>query len=182
MKVIQKEFGDKEGKIGEVQLFMEKIEEVGMFECVKEMVFKELSCYEKVLLSLVESFVICNYIDWFIVLLWLDEIEDKLDIKKVGEILDKEYYGLEKVKEWILEYLVVKQLMKMLKGLIFCLVGFLGVGKIFFVKLISMSMGCCFVRILLGGVWDEFEICGYWCIYVGVMLGCIIQGMKKVGK
>lgn len=133
-------------------MLMEKIEEVGMFDYVKEIVFKELNRYEKILLSFVESFVICNYIDWLIVFLWMDEIDDKFDLKEVGCLLDDEYYGFEKVKECILEYLVVQKLIKFFKGLIFCLVGFSGVGKIFLVKLIVKSLGCEFVRILFGGV------------------------------
>lgn len=115
MKAIQKELGDKEGKTGEVQSLTEKIEEAGMPERVKETALKELSRYEKVPSSSAESSVIRNYIDWLIALPWSDETEDKLDIKKAGEILDKEHHGLEKVKERILEYLAVKQLTKTLK-------------------------------------------------------------------
>lgn len=127
-----------------------------------------------------DVFVSRNYLDIIFLLLWNKEIKDKLDIIKVKDILDEDYYGLEKVKERILEYLVIRIFVKLFKGFIICLVGFLGIGKIFIVKLIVRVLNRKFVRIFLGGVRDEVEIRGYRRIYVGLILGRIINGVKEV--
>ncbi|WP_078413949.1 endopeptidase La [Priestia abyssalis] len=181
MKAIQKELGDKEGKTGEVATLKEKIEAAGMPEHVQQTAFKELERYEKIPSSSAESSVIRNYIDWLISLPWTNATEDILDIHRAEKILNDEHYGLEKVKERVLEYLAVQQLTKSLKGPILCLAGPPGVGKTSLARSIATSMNRHFVRISLGGVRDESEIRGHRRTYVGAMPGRIIQGMKKAG-
>ncbi|MBM7701332.1 endopeptidase La [Metabacillus iocasae] len=181
MKAIQKELGDKEGKTGEVATLREKIEEVGMPENVEAAALKELERYEKIPASSAESSVIRNYIEWLLSIPWTKETEDMLDVNRAEKILDDEHYGLEKVKDRVLEYLAVQQLTRSLKGPILCLAGPPGVGKTSLAKSIATSLNRHFVRISLGGVRDESEIRGHRRTYVGAMPGRIIQGMKKAG-
>ncbi|WP_270179486.1 endopeptidase La [Alkalihalobacillus sp. CinArs1] len=181
MKAIQNELGEKEGKTGEIATLKEKIEEANMPENVQEMAYKELDRYEKIPQSSAESSVIRNYIDWLIQLPWSKETTDNLDIHHAEKILNEDHYGLEKVKERVLEYLAVQQLTNSLKGPILCLVGPPGVGKTSLAKSVARSIGREFVRISLGGVRDEAEIRGHRRTYVGAMPGRIIRGMKKAG-
>ena len=181
MKAIQTELGDREGKTGEIAELRKKIEGSGMPESTQKVAYKELDRYEKLPAASAESGVIRNYLEWLVSIPWNNKTEDRIDIAYAEEILNRDHDGLEKVKERVLEYLSVRQLMNNLRGPILCLAGPPGVGKTSLARSIAESLDRKFVRISLGGVRDESEIRGHRRTYVGAMLGRIIQGMKKAG-
>src|SRR5246500_4043143 len=129
-----------------------------------------------------EATVVRNFLDWFLALPWFEYTEDKLDIKEAERILEEDHYGLDKVKQRILEYLAVETLVGQMKGPILCLVGPPGVGKTSLGRSIARSTGRKFVRVSLGGVRDEAEIRGHRRTYIGALPGKIIQCMKKAGS
>lgn len=181
MKAIQAELGDREGKTGEVAELRKRVENAGMPDSTQKIAIKELDRYEKLPAASAESGVIRNYIEWLVTIPWKESTEDRLDINHAEEILNRDHDGLEKVKERILEYLSVRQLMNSVRGPILCLAGPPGVGKTSLARSVAESLNRNFVRASLGGVRDESEIRGHRRTYVGAMPGRIIQGMKKAG-
>ena len=180
MKLIKKELG-REDNQSEIEELRERVGKSGMTPAAKEKALSELKRLELMPPVSAEATVSRSYIDWLLALPWSKESKDKHDIKRAQRILDEDHYGLEKVKERILEFLSVRQLAKEHKGSILCFAGPPGVGKTSVAKSIARSMGRDFVRLSLGGVHDEAEIKGHRRTYIGAFPGQIIQLMKRAG-
>src|SRR5215471_10186151 len=182
MRAIQKELGEKDEFKNEIQELEEKIKAKKMSAEAREKAEKELRKLKMMSPMSAEATVVRNYIDWLISLPWNEFTEDKLDINEAEKVLEEDHYGLEKVKERILEYLAVQSLVGKIKGPILCLVGPPGVGKTSLGRSIARATGRKFVRVSLGGVRDEAEIRGHRRTYIGALPGKVIQSMKRAGS
>lgn len=182
MRAIKKELGDHDDFSSEAEEFREKIEEANLPQDVLEKATRELDKLESMPPMAAESVVVRNYLDWLLAIPWGVMTEDMLDIERAEEILDEDHWGLEKVKERILEFLAVRQLSDELRGPILCLVGPPGVGKTSLGKSVARALDRNFVRFSLGGVRDEAEIRGHRRTYVGAMPGKIIQLLRQSGS
>ncbi|WP_170437403.1 endopeptidase La [Ruegeria arenilitoris] len=179
MKAIQKELGDGEDGANEIAELEAKIAETKLSKEAREKAEGELKKLKNMSPMSAEATVVRNYLDWILSLPWGTKSRVKKDLGRAQQILDADHYGLEKVKERIVEYLAVQQRSKKLKGPIMCLVGPPGVGKTSLGKSVAKATGREFIRISLGGVRDESEIRGHRRTYIGSMPGKIIQALKK---
>lgn len=179
MKAIQKELGEGEEGRDENQELEDKIKKTRLSKEAREKCLGELKKLKSMSPMSAEATVVRNYLDWILGIPWKKRSPVKKDLNQALEVLDSDHYGLEKVKERILEYLAVQTRTKKLKGPILCLVGPPGVGKTSLGKSIAKSTGRKFVRMSLGGVRDESEVRGHRRTYIGSMPGKVVQGMKK---
>jgi ATP-dependent Lon protease len=180
IKAIHKELGRKDEKT-ELDELKKKIEEAGMSDEAKEKAMQELHRLEAMPPMSAEGTVSRTYIDWLLSVPWKQKSKEIRDLTKAEEVLNEDHYSLEKIKDRILEYLAVRQLVKNPKGSILCFVGPPGVGKTSLGKSIARATGRKFVRLSLGGVRDEAEVRGHRRTYIGALPGQIIQMMKKAG-
>lgn len=181
MKAIQKELGELEDSPDEFEALNRKIEEAGMPEDAREKAQAELAKLKMMSPMSAEATVVRSYVDWMVQVPWKARSKVKKDLGKAQEVLDADHYGLDKVKDRILEYLAVQARVNKLKGPILCLVGPPGVGKTSLGQSIAKATGRKYVRMALGGVRDEAEIRGHRRTYIGSMPGKLIQKMAKVG-
>ena len=181
MKAIQKELGDLDEGHDEFEVLNRKIEEANMPSDAKEKAVAELNKLRMMSPMSAEATVVRSYVDWMTSVPWSQRSKIKRDLAKAQEVLDTDHYGLEKVKDRILEYLAVQSRVRQLKGPILCLVGPPGVGKTSLGQSIAKATGRKYVRVALGGVRDEAEIRGHRRTYIGSMPGKVIQKMAKVG-
>ena len=181
MRAIKEELGDVAEADKDADEIRKRLDENPYPENIKKKVKEELSRYEMLPAASGETGVIKTYIDWVMDLPWWQESKDNENLQEASDILDADHYGLEKVKERILEYLAVKQMTNSLRAPIICLVGPPGVGKTSLAKSVAKALNRKFVKISLGGVKDESEIRGHRRTYLGSMPGRFIQAMKKAG-
>lgn len=181
MRAIQKELGEKDDFRNEIQELEEKLRSKDMPEEAKDKTEKEIRKLKMMSPMSAEAAVVRNYVDWMLSLPWNEVTDEEIDIDKARDVLEDEHYGLERVKERILEYLAVQKLVGKLKGPILCLVGPPGVGKTSLGKSVANATGRKFVRIALGGVRDEAEIRGHRRTYIGALPGKLVQSLKKAG-
>ena len=181
MKAIQKEMGDLDNTGNEIEQLTKKIEAAGMPAEAKEKATSELNKLKMMSPTSAEATVVRGYIDWMVSVPWKKRSRASINLKKAAEILDADHYGLEEVKERILDYLAVQQRVKKIKGSVLCLVGPPGVGKTSLGQSIARAVNRKYVRMALGGVRDEAEIRGHRRTYIGSMPGKLIQKVAKVG-
>jgi ATP-dependent Lon protease len=182
LKAIQRELGESDERVAEVEEFKKKIGDARMSDVAEETALKELDRLSRMNPAAAEYTVSRTYLEWLVGLPWSVSIENELNIKRAEKILNEDHYDLEKVKERILEYLAVRQLKPDVKGPILCFAGPPGVGKTSLGQSIARAMGRKFLRIALGGMHDEAEIRGHRRTYIGSMPGRIVQGIRRAGS
>ncbi len=182
LKAIQRELGEDDPQQAEINELRDKVEAAGMPEEIKTRAIKEIDRMSRIPSASPEVGVIRTYVDWLIGLPWDVSTDDQLDIKEAARVLDEDHYGLEKIKERILEYLAVRTLADEIRSPILAFVGPPGVGKTSLGKSIAKAMGRKFVRMSLGGIHDEAEIRGHRRTYIGALPGRIIQSIKTGGS